>query len=104
MKIEERFNFSPPGGESWQEMETRSKGALETIIDGKETCVLVVIHAGILRNLMPVLKDASREISFSYDFRNASITIFDREGGKYKEVVVDDVSHLETSENDRKVF
>ena len=95
MNIEERFNFIPPGGESWREMEMRSKKALQVIISGEETCVLVVIHAGILRNLMPVLKDASREISFGYDFRNASVTIFDYEDGKYKEIIINDVSHLE---------
>ncbi len=94
LTLKQRYNFAPPDGESWQGMEARLKKGLGKIIKGKEKSVGVVTHAGCLRGLMPVLQNKELNISFKYDFQNGSITIFDYKKGKFKEVLVNDVSHL----------
>lgn len=94
MTLEERYTFIPPHGESWQQMEERLKQGLEKIINGKWKNIAVVTHGGALRGLIPILKNAPKQISFIYQFRNASITIFDYTNGEYKEVAVNDISHL----------
>ena len=94
MTIEERYTFIPPGGESWKQMEKRLVRALETIMDNDAEDVAIVTHAGAIRGLMPILKDAPKEISFMYDFHNASATIFDYSYGIFTEVSVNDFAHL----------
>jgi broad specificity phosphatase PhoE len=83
MEIEERYTYIPAGGESWQQMEERSKETLGVITAGKEKCVALVTHQAVLRALMPVLKNEPKESSLKYDFPNASVTIFDFEKGKW---------------------
>lgn len=95
MSLNERFEFIPPNGESWQQMERRLKALLRKITSGSELCVAVVTHAGSLRGLMPLLKNKERSISLKYDFENASITIFDFVNNHFNEVAVNDTSHLE---------
>ena len=56
MSLEERYNFIPPQGESWKQMEERLCGALGKIISAKNKCVCVVTHAGSLRGMIPILK------------------------------------------------
>src|SRR3989344_5334759 len=85
MCLEERYNFIPPQGESWKQMEERLKNDLKTITSGKEKCVCIVTHAGVLRGLMPILKNEELSISLKYDFENGSVTLFDYEYGKFKE-------------------
>jgi probable phosphoglycerate mutase len=94
MSIEERYTFVPPRGESWKQAEERIGKALDTITSRKEKCVAIVTHNGVLRILMPILKNAPKESSLQYDFNNTSVTIFNYEDGKFSEVLVNDVSHL----------
>lgn len=93
MTLEERFKFVPPGGESWQQMEERIKKGSEKVID-QNLDAAIVTHAGKLRGLMPVLKKEPRGSSFKYDFKNASITIFDFQNGKFKSVIENSTSHI----------
>lgn len=95
MILEERYNFVPPGGESWKQLEERLKQSLTKITNGKELCVGIVTHGGSLRGLMPILKEQPLQTSLNYDFKNTSVTIFDYSGGKYIEVLENDISHLD---------
>ena len=97
--LEERYNFIPPNGESWKQMESRLNEALTKITNGEENCVCVVTHMGSLRGLIPILKNQQKEVSLKYDFENGSITIFDFENNKFNEVVVNDTSHLQATES-----
>ncbi len=98
MSVEERFSFIPPQGESWQQMEARLSNCLSNIIEEaqikKVECVAVVTHGGALRGLIPILKNALKDSSFKYEFENASVTIFDYVDGEFREIIINDVSHI----------
>lgn len=94
MDLEKRYLFLPPGGESWKQVEERGRKALVQITSSDYRNVIIVAHGGALRILMPVLTDSPIETSFQYDFENCSITIFDWDGRKFREVRVNDISHL----------
>lgn len=94
LTLEDRYTFLPPHGESWQQMEKRLKVGLQKLMDSEGKNIVVVTHGGALRGLMPVLKNAPKQTSFIYQFHNASATIFDYVDGQYKEVAVNDTSHL----------
>lgn len=97
--LEERYNFIPPNGESWKQIESRLNESLKKVISGKENCVCVVTHTGSLRGLIPILKNQEKKVSLKYDFENGSITIFDFENNKFNEVVVNDTSHLQATKS-----
>lgn len=95
LPLEERYTYVPPEGESWQTFETRLNIAIDSILDNhpNET-IVVVTHGGAIRVLMPHLLQASKEESFKYNPANASITIFERNQGKFKQIMVDNTDHL----------
>lgn len=93
MTLEERYNYLPQGGESWKEFETRLIKAIKKVLD-KDKNVVVVTHGGAIRALMPYLLKVPKEESFKYDPDNASLTIFDYHKNGFKNVVVNDTSHL----------
>lgn len=93
MTLNERYTFVPPGGESWEQMEKRIQGGLQKIIKTNQDSVIVT-HAGTLRGLMPVLKNEPRENSFKYDFKNASITVFEFEENRYRMLFENYTDHL----------
>jgi 2,3-bisphosphoglycerate-dependent phosphoglycerate mutase len=94
MNLKERYEFVPPYGESWQDMDGRLQKALERITASTSPVVGVVTHGGALRALMPLLKGEPRETSFQYAFTNASITSFEFHSGKWKLLRENDVAHL----------
>lgn len=94
MGIEERFSFTPPNGESWEEMEKRLMETLNRIVEQPYKIVAVVTHSGAMRALMPVLHGKPKDISFKYDFGNGSITIFNYENGQWYSVRENDMSHF----------
>ena len=94
MSLEERYTFTPPNGESWQDFETRLRKALEEIEASPYATIAVIAHGGTLRALMPIIKNEPKETSFKYDFHNASVTIFEKKNEKYSLVVENDTSHL----------
>ena len=95
LSLEERYTYVPPKGESWQTFETRLNTAIDTILDSHpDRTVVVVTHGGLIRVLMPHLLQAPKEESFKYNPSNASITIFERNQGKFRQVMVDNTDHL----------
>lgn len=95
MSFEERYNFVPPNGESWKVAEKRLLKVLHKIISGNEgKTVAILTHGGVIRILMPTLLGVSKEESYKYDPDNASISVFDYEGGKFSKIVYNDTSHL----------
>jgi len=94
MALGERYEFIPPNGESWRQMEERLRRALWTVTSMKLDCVAVVSHGGALRALMPILKEQPKETSFHYDFGNASVTIFELVDGNWHEIAENDTAHL----------
>ncbi len=95
MSIEERFTFVPPGGESWQQMEQRLLGCVDSW-RGLSDSVAVVAHGGLLRALIPLLLNEPRESSFRYDLENASVSVFGVSGDGFEVVRLNDVGHLES--------
>jgi len=94
MALEERYTFIPPKGESWQQMEVRLKNGLDSIIGREYGTVGVITHEGALRGIMPLVLNTPKDSSFKYHFENASITSFEYENGIFKELKVNDISHL----------
>ncbi len=95
MTLEERYNYVPQGGESWKAFETRLVTAITKVTnDNPDKTIVVVTHGGAIRALMPFLLSIPREESFKYDPANASLTIFDFEGDKFTQVVINDTTHL----------
>lgn len=94
MAIEDRYKFVPPNGESWEQMEDRLKTAVRLIRSGEGTAA-IVSHGGALRGLMPILKEEPLETSLGYDFKNASVTIFDDDGARLNVTLENDTSHLD---------
>ena len=94
MALEERYAFMPPKGESWQQMEVRLKNGLDSIIGRGYGTVGVITHEGALRGIMPLVLNSPKDSSFKYHFENASITFFEYENEIFKELKVNDISHL----------
>ncbi len=95
MTLEERYNYTPPNGESWKDFESRLITALHRAIDQSQNSNLVIVtHAAVIRALIPYLLKVSKEESFKYDPANASISEFEYDGMVFKQVRIDDISHL----------
>lgn len=76
MSLRERYEFTPPNGESWSGMSTRLRRAIDKIVETTSDNVMIVTHGGALRALVPSLKGENLERSLHYSFDNASITLF----------------------------
>jgi len=94
LSLEQRYEFIPPNGESWKQMDERLKHFIEFLKQQTYQNVGVVSHGGVLRALIPIIKNQSPETSFKYDFSNASVSIFNYEKGIFTEELLNDVSHL----------
>ena len=95
MSLEERYTYSPLGGESWQAFEGRLVFSIEKLLSkAGDKSVVVVTHMGAIRALMPFLLDAPKEESFKYEPANASISVFESEDGKFKARKINDTRHL----------
>lgn len=95
MSLEKRYNYVPPKGESWKEVEERIIKTIDHILkDNQGKVVVVVSHAGTIRILMPYLLKAPKEETFKHNPDNASITIFDYSRGKFEKERINDTSHL----------
>jgi probable phosphoglycerate mutase len=96
LTLEDRFRYKPEEGESWQEVEERLVLEVKRILNNNpKKNAVIVTHGGTIRTLIPYLLGTSRDESFKYDPRHLSFTIFDFENGKFKKVMIDDVSHLD---------
>jgi len=96
MSLEERYLYTPPGGESWQTFESRLVDAIKKLTsENKQDTIIVVTHGGTIRALMPYLLNVSKEESFKYDPHNASVTIFDFDDSGFHQIAIDDTSHLQ---------
>lgn len=94
LTLEERYQYTPEGGESWQQFETRLRSAFETLNTTTESIVAIVAHGGVIRASMPLLLGVPHEESFQYNFDNGSLTILQRAGEFFRPETVNDVSHL----------
>ena len=95
MSIEKRHKWIPKGGESWEQFEKKLTRAVHEIIkDNEGKTVVVVTHGGSLRAMMPTFLNIPKEKRFDYFFSNASISEFEFDGKNFKEVKINDTSHL----------
>lgn len=78
LTIEERYHFKPDGGESWQEMEERVLSVLDEIADDHLVGdnVVIVTHGGVLRALLPLLAQVSKERHAEYSVDTGAIAKF----------------------------
>jgi broad specificity phosphatase PhoE len=95
MTLDERYTYTPPEGESWKSFEERLIHAINNSIKESEGGNIVILtHGGAIRALMPYLLGVSKEESFKYDPQNASITEFEYIDSSFKNIRIDDTSHL----------
>lgn len=83
MSFQERYTFSPPGGESWKDMEQRLQQAIELIKGEQGDSVAVITHGGAIRALLPILLNRKREESFQIDPGNGEVLIFSFNGSSF---------------------
>lgn len=93
--LDERYTFVPPNGESWEQMDRRLKRAVDEIMSEAKGNVMIVTHGGALRAIVPTLKREELSRSLSYNFDNASVTVFSFSApNTYKELMENDIRHL----------
>lgn len=93
--LKERYLWVPEGGESWKQFETRLQKVINKVLrDNPGKVIVLATHGGSIRAIMPYLLHMPKEASFDFDPDNASITIFDRDGKKFTEVVYNQTSYL----------
>lgn len=76
LSFNERYTFTPEGGESWKQMEERLIATLEEIVEESqsEENLLIVTHRGCLRALLPVLIGADRQNHADFSVKTGSLT------------------------------
>jgi alpha-ribazole phosphatase len=95
MTFVERYQYFPPGGESWKAFETRIMSAVSQITkDCIDRNIIVVTHGGVIRALMPYLLGLPKKESFKYNLDNASLTIFNYTDKGFTKVTINDTTHL----------
>jgi broad specificity phosphatase PhoE len=93
--FKQRYEYVPPGGESWRGFESRLLKTLELIMKENEgKTIVIVTHGGVIRALMPTFLQKVKQESYKYDPENASITEVEYDDGKWKLIRVNDVRHL----------
>lgn len=93
--LNERYTFTPPNGESWEQMQQRLEHAIDNIARSAQGNVMIVTHGGALRAIVPVLKGEELAKSLSYNFSNASVTSFlYSRPDAYKFLLENDTSHI----------
>jgi broad specificity phosphatase PhoE len=76
MSIQQRYEFVPPNGESWQEFESRLLDLIsEVSISGKNT--LFVTHRGAIRAIMTNLIYGNVNLHETLEFSTGSLTVLE---------------------------
>lgn len=95
MSIKDRYNYTPPEGESWKDLNKRLVKVIKRIMEeNMDKTVVVVTHGGVIRALMPYLLNKPKEESFRHNPDNASLTIFDFDEKGFYKVAANDTDHL----------
>jgi probable phosphoglycerate mutase len=95
MNLEERYEYTPPGGESWKQFEGRLIHAINMLMGAHPNQnIIVVSHGGAIRALMPYFLRLPREESFNHNPDNASITVFRKSDGIFTPELMNDTNHL----------
>lgn len=100
MQINQRYQFVPPDGESWEQVELRIQKGMDHILQQNYETVGIVTHGGILRTIVPIMRKTDRQSSFGYEFKNGSVTIFETKEGTqneekdFREILINDTTHL----------
>jgi ribonuclease H / adenosylcobalamin/alpha-ribazole phosphatase len=94
LTLEERYNFIPPGGESWKRMDVRLERALERVVNSAAQTAAVVTHGGALRALVPIIEGLPKGLSLQSDFDNGSISTVEYRDGLYRMISRNVTSHL----------
>ena len=94
MSLDQRYEFIPPGGESWQQFENRLKDFFQEMIVSGSQKILIVTHMGCIRALFPLILKKPKEITFELDFAPASLTKIVFAGDEASVKIQNDISHL----------
>lgn len=95
LPIGERLEYRPKGGESIIDVETRVFEEVEKIIERHQgEAVLLVIHGGVIKVLIPFIKKFPRDKRIDVKIENTSLTIFKIQEDSILEELINDISHL----------
>lgn len=94
MPLAQRYEFVPPDGESWHQVDDRLRKGLQFLTEQSFGKQAVISHGGTLRALMPIIKDLPKESSFAFDPANASVTTCEYKNGKFTAISENNISHL----------
>lgn len=73
LSVEERYEFVPPSGESWKQMDQRLSEAFDSIREMPYDSVAVVTHWGPIRALIPMLSRQSKESTLQLTVDNGQL-------------------------------
>ncbi len=77
LSLEERYQFKPPRGESWKEMDDRLSLFLEEIKNKHFSSIAIITHEGVLRALVTLLQKDPKEKNLDLHFDNGSLTVLE---------------------------
>ena len=75
--LEERYEFIPKEGESWEQMEKRVLNVIENIKQLNLNNVLVITHAGPLRAILPILLKDNLSNHQNYHLSNGEYEVIE---------------------------
>lgn len=94
MTLEQRYDFVPPGGESWRCMDARLTSTLEFMVSQSVDALAIVTHGGLLGALLHVVKSIKKEDVKQLKFDNCSVTTMVHNSGKFQILSINDTAHL----------
>jgi broad specificity phosphatase PhoE len=88
------WGWSPPGGETFQQVLDRAMDAVERLRrrHGEET-VVAVSHMGVVRALISRLAGIPLESTYDTPFPSTGVSIFTSQDGSFHPEILNDVSH-----------
>lgn len=94
MDIEERYTYTPHGGESWKDMEQRLLKELDAIVHSEKECIVIVTHKWCLRALMRLLLQGDLTEHEQFGVAMASCSVVTYVDWSYQLESRNEISHL----------
>jgi broad specificity phosphatase PhoE len=95
LSLDERYEFVPPGGESWRQFEGRQVEAITSLAEQNIGKTLVFVsHGSSIRVLLPPIFHISKEESLKLYPDYGTLSIADFEDGKFEPVIFNESSKI----------
>jgi len=86
--------FVPPRGETFQEVQDRSFGALNKILKEQDGNIAIISHGGVIRALICQLLNMPLNSFWKINIYNASVSVFGGNDGNFIAEIINDSHYL----------